>query len=110
MPDDGVAVEATTETATSLDEPHVISRHVTAADIDASPYFQETLKPQGIVDVAQYFLVRTPAHFSGFAVGRHQRQGIFTERELTLGDLLLPHLRRAVTISNVLDVHRIEHA
>ncbi len=78
----------------SLDEPLVASRQFTTAYIETSPYFQEWVKP-------------TPMHFSLFGVVRDERQGIITEREIELGKLLLPHLRRAVTISKVLDVGTI---
>jgi DNA-binding CsgD family transcriptional regulator/PAS domain-containing protein len=91
----------------SLDEPHVVSRHVPASYIETSPYFQEAVKPCGIVDMMLFFLIYEPTHFSGFGISRHERQGIFTEREIELGKLLLPHLRRAVTISNVLDARAI---
>src|SRR5262249_50482174 len=94
----------------SLDEPYVVSRHIPAAYIETSPYFQESVRPTGTVDIMQFFLMYEPAHFSGFAVGRHERQGIITDREIELGKLLLPHLRRAVTISKVLDVRTIEGA
>ncbi len=87
----------------SLDEPHVVSRHVPAPHIETSPYFQETAKPWGIVDMVTFFLIYEPTHFSGFGVSRHERQGIITEREL-------PHLRRAVTISKVLDARAIKGA
>jgi uncharacterized protein DUF4114 len=39
---------------------------------------------------------------------RHRRRARVRDREL--GGLLLPHVRRAVTISNVLDVQTIERA
>src|SRR5262249_15392999 len=94
----------------SLDEPYVASRHLTAAQIEASPYFQEWVKPAGIVDMMVCFLMRAPMYWSGFGVGRNERQGIITEREIELGKLLLPHIRRAVTISKVLDVRTIEGA
>jgi DNA-binding CsgD family transcriptional regulator/PAS domain-containing protein len=94
----------------SLNEPHVVSRHLSTAYIETSPYFQEWVKPAGIVDMMVFFLMRTPIHWSGFGVGRNERQGIITEREIELGKLLLPHLRRAVTISKVLDVRTIERA
>jgi len=58
----------------------------------------------------QFFLMYEPTFFSGFGVGRHERQGIITEREIQLGKLLLPHLRRAVTISKVLDARTIAGA
>jgi DNA-binding CsgD family transcriptional regulator/PAS domain-containing protein len=91
----------------SLDEPFVVSRHLTTAHIETSPYLQES-KGAGIVDFMQFFLVHEPRHFSALGVGRHERQGIITEREIELGKLLLPDLRRAVTISNVLDIRTIE--
>lgn len=55
----------------------------------------------------QLFLMHTPMHLCGLSVSRNERQGIITEREIELGKLLLPHLRRAVTISEVLDVRTI---
>src|SRR5258708_35135093 len=58
----------------------------------------------------QFFLMHTPIHLAGFGVSRHERQGIITEREIELGKLLLPHLRRAVTISKVLDARAIKGA
>lgn len=94
----------------SLDQPHVVSRHLPPAYVEASPYIRECWKPQGIVDVMTYFLMHSPARFSGLALGRHERHGIIGEREIELGGLLLPHIRRAVTISNVLDASTIERA
>jgi len=86
----------------SLDEPHLISRHDPASYIESPPYFQEAVKPSGIVDMVMFFLMYEPTHFSGFGISRRERQGIFTEREIEIGKLLLPHLRCAVTISKVL--------
>ena len=94
----------------SLDEPHLISRHLPRAYVESSPYIQECLKPHGFCDVITYFLLHTPTRLAGLAFGRHERNGVFTERELELGRLLLPHVRRAVTISNALDVNAIKHA
>jgi DNA-binding CsgD family transcriptional regulator/PAS domain-containing protein len=92
----------------SLDEPYVISRHIDATYFETSPHFHEWGKPLGMVDWMVFFLKSTPMHLSCFSGGRHERQGIITEREIELGKLLLPHLRRAVTISNVLDIRTIE--
>jgi PAS domain-containing protein len=71
---------------------------------------QECWTAQGIVDALTCFLMRTPERFSGLALGRHARHGVFTDREIEASGLLLPHLRRAVTISNVLDARTIERA
>ncbi len=91
----------------SLDEPHVVSRHFSPAYVESSSFFQEWQKPIGTVDSMHLFLMHTPAHHAGLGVGRNERQGLLTEREITLAKLLLPHLRRAVTISKVLDVRTI---
>ncbi|MPZ56694.1 MAG: hypothetical protein GEU91_09410 [Rhizobiales bacterium] len=94
----------------SLDEPYVASLELTPEYLECSPYVQNCLKPLGIVDLMHCFLMYTPSHYSELWIGRHQRHGVITEREVELGALLLPHLRRAVTISNVLDVRTIERA
>ena len=94
----------------SLDEPYVVSRHLSPAYIETSAYFQEFVKPTGTVDIMQLFLMHTPTHLASIGGARHERQGIITEREIELGKLLLPHLRRAVTISKVLDIGTIERA
>jgi DNA-binding CsgD family transcriptional regulator/PAS domain-containing protein len=94
----------------SLDEPFVASRRLTADYLERSPYVQRCLKPRGIVDIMHLFLVYTPSHFSELVLGRHLRDGPITDREIELGALLVPHLRRAVTISNALDARVIERA
>lgn len=94
----------------SLDEPWVASRHMSAADMEASAYYRDVLRPFGIVDVIQYFPLHTATRFSGLALSRDAQQGVITDRELELGGLLLPHIRRAVAINDVLDVRTIERA
>jgi DNA-binding CsgD family transcriptional regulator len=61
-----------------------------------------------MVDWMVLFLKSTPMHLSCFSGGRHERQGIITDREIELGKVLLSHLRRAVIISEVLDIRTIE--
>jgi DNA-binding CsgD family transcriptional regulator/PAS domain-containing protein len=94
----------------SLDEPFVASRQLSPDYLAGSAYVQRCLKPLGIVDIMHLFLMYTPTHFSEIVVGRHQQHGVISEREIDIGMLLLPHLRRAVTISNVLDARAVERA
>lgn len=95
---------------TSIDEMFVTSAHLSPDYIQASPYVEECLKPQGIVDIMHMFLMHTHRQFAEIGLGRHARQGVITAREIELGRLLLPHLRKAVTISDILDVSSIEQA
>jgi DNA-binding CsgD family transcriptional regulator/PAS domain-containing protein len=94
----------------SFDEPHLVSRHTPPTLLETSPYFREWLRPQGLVDIMTYFLLHTSSRLAGFAVARHESRGIITKREIDLASLLLPHVRRAVTISNVLDAGTIERS
>lgn len=94
--------------ALPADAPHVLSRHVPVAYQQTSPYIRDFLRPAGIVDIMQYFLMQTAARNSAIAFGRSERQGVVTDREIDIGRMLLPHVRRAVTISNILDAGRIE--
>ncbi|MEZ0170502.1 LuxR C-terminal-related transcriptional regulator [Microvirga sp. TS319] len=91
----------------SIDELFVTSVHLSSEYIRQSLYVEECLKPQGIVDIMHMFLMYTHRQFSEIGLGRHARQGIITEREIELGRLLLPHLRKAVTISGILDMQVI---
>lgn len=94
----------------SIDEMFVTSAHLSPEYIEASAYVEECLRPQGIVDIMHMFLMHTERQFAEIGLGRHARQGVITAREIELGRLLLPHLRKAVTISNILDVSAIEQA
>src|SRR5262245_15691636 len=93
-----------------MDHPLVTSRLSSPARYAASPFFQEWCRPQGYIDVVQINLIRTPTRISGLALGRHQSEGLIEERDIELMRLLVPHVRRAVTISNVLDAQAIEGA
>ncbi|MBY6240124.1 helix-turn-helix transcriptional regulator [Methylosinus sp. Sm6] len=91
-------------------EPFVASRILPREYVEASRYVRDCLAPQGLVDMAHLILMRQSAHFSELVLARHERRGVFADREFELSALLLPHLRRAITISNVLDARTIERA
>jgi len=90
------------------DGPHGVARHLSQSYLESSPYVENCLKPQGIIDIMSYVLVQTPARFGGLSVARDERQGIFTDDDIELIALLMPHVRRAVTISNLSDACTIE--
>src|SRR5262249_32894072 len=75
----------------------------------AGPYYQDAVS-LGFIDFIQTHLMRSPTRMSALGFGRHQSAGVFGDREVELMRLLIPHLRRAVTISNVLDAQAIETA
>lgn len=91
-----------------LDDPFVGRRDVSDEVWRSNRYYQEWGVPQGIVDIIALHMMRGPGHFAELGLGRHKSHGFITEREVRLMRLLAPHLRRAVTISNIIDMKSIE--
>ncbi len=87
-----------------LDEPFVCSRDVPGPAWHANGYFLGWAQPQGIIDVIDTILIRRPNRVASCALGRHEHFGPIGEREVQLTRLLAPHLRRAVTISDLIDM------
>jgi DNA-binding CsgD family transcriptional regulator/PAS domain-containing protein len=88
----------------SLDEPFVMRRDVPPPIIEANRYYREWGVPNGIIDAIQVFLIRTPERNAALALGRHKSAGPITDQEVRLLRLLAPHLRRAITISDLIDM------
>ena len=78
--------------------------------MDATRYHREWGQPQGLFDYMALYLIKTPTRLASLDVARHKDAGVFTNLEVRLGELLVPHLRRALTISNALDAATIEKA
>jgi DNA-binding CsgD family transcriptional regulator/PAS domain-containing protein len=91
-----------------IDEPQVRSRDVPRAVVEQSRMANEWGEPQGLVDTMALVLLNTPTRYSQLGLGRHRRVGPVTPREIALGRLLSPHVRRAATISDVIDLKTIE--
>src|SRR6185437_2400017 len=94
-------------TQESLDEPFVVSRRLSPEYCATSAYYHQVLREWGLVYVIQLMLITTPTRLAGVGFGRGERHGVITDREIRLARLMLPHLRRAVTITDVLDANAI---
>lgn len=87
----------------SIDIPFVSSRHMPEEVWAQSPYVAECLNPLGVCDVAHYFLIKTNNRFSEMVVFRQQQLDVLSDDEIALGNLLVPHLRQALTMSNIFE-------
>jgi PAS domain-containing protein len=70
-------------------------------------YFLEWWKPQRIHDVVNMFLTRDSSTVATVGLGRHESAGDVGDFEIAALRLLSPHLIRAVTIGNLLDVKSV---
>jgi DNA-binding CsgD family transcriptional regulator len=75
-----------------------------------TPLYLECSKPQGIIDVIQVTLDRSATGFAAFAISRHESVGYADADTRQTLRLLFPHLRRALLIGKVIDVHKVEAA
>lgn len=70
-------------------------------------YYVEWGKPQGIHDALNMFLTRDSSTVGTIGFGRHESAGHIGEFEIAATRLLGPHLTRAVTIGNLLDLKSV---
>jgi DNA-binding CsgD family transcriptional regulator len=92
----------------ALDQPFVLSRHIDPEVVSNSRFVREWCKPRAVADLMQLFLMHDAARFSGFGAAWSDSHGAVTDGEFELARLLIPHLRRAVLISDLLDLQTIE--
>jgi DNA-binding CsgD family transcriptional regulator/PAS domain-containing protein len=91
-----------------IDEPLSPSRDASHAAYMGNRMYREWARPQGLVDSVTVLVMRNHERLAEVGLGRHESVGLITNREIGLMRLLAPHLRRAVTISDLLDMKSIE--
>jgi DNA-binding CsgD family transcriptional regulator/PAS domain-containing protein len=87
---------------------------ISVADIVSHEEFRETLfykewvRPQGFVDVASAVLEKSATSYAAISVIRHERHGIIDDDARARMAVLVPHVRRAVLIGQVIELHKAE--
>jgi DNA-binding CsgD family transcriptional regulator len=91
-----------------LDEPMATSRLVSYEKSAATRYVREVSGPGGYVDSLQTVVLRNSRSIGLFATVRHESIGFCTDEDCAILGLLAPHIRRAITISDLLDLKTLE--
>jgi DNA-binding CsgD family transcriptional regulator len=78
--------------------------------LENSPYVRGLQSKYGIVDSVDLFLIAEPHRIAELGLSRHESAGYVTDRDLEVVRLLAPHIRRAVTIGDLLDMKTLETA
>ncbi|MEH3046262.1 helix-turn-helix transcriptional regulator [Sphingomonas adhaesiva] len=91
--------------AAPIEQPAVLSRMNPAVGDGTSDnrYYTEWRRPQGLIDTVAIGLIRDDTALAAASLVRHERQGPIAEADLERVRFFAPHLRRAVTISRLLD-------
>jgi DNA-binding CsgD family transcriptional regulator len=74
------------------------------------PFFTEWAEPAGYHDTATGVIMRTENLFGSFNMHTPPSRDLVGPKELAVVELLLPHVRRAVTISDLIDMRSIATA
>jgi DNA-binding CsgD family transcriptional regulator/PAS domain-containing protein len=93
-----------------LGEPIVQSQAVPQEIISTNRYYREWAVPKGLFDAVAVGLVRDRSMVGNAIFSQHESAGAIDEAQLGGLRLLAPHIRRAVTISNLFDLKTVEAA
>ena len=93
-----------------LEEPIVQSWAVSGSALKVSRFVTEWLEPQGVIDAVAIGLERSPRMVATLSFGRHNLAGAVTGAEVDGLRLMAPHFRRAIAISQLLELQSIAAA
>jgi DNA-binding CsgD family transcriptional regulator len=71
-------------------------------------YDREVGLPSGHIDSLCTVVANDATHFGLFGLIRHESVGVATDEDLEIMALLAPHIRRAITISDLLDLKTVQ--
>jgi DNA-binding CsgD family transcriptional regulator len=86
------------------------SELITFDDLHETRLYKEWMQPQGFVDFVGCLLDKSGASCIPVTVIRHERDGLVDDHARARMNLLVPHIRRAALIGNVIDLRTCEAA
>lgn len=90
-----------------IDTPVATLSHMSEAELQQTPFFQNWARPQGLREACITKFVHTPDRIGLMGCTTRANRGIITVEEQRFMTLLSPHLRRASLIGDLLDQTRI---
>lgn len=91
-----------------LDQPIHVIEYLGEDGWFNSKFYKEWCAPQGWCDGAGVHLAKTVNRYAVISISRSHEQGRFTKASLTRFGELGPHIRRAVTIADMLDARALQ--
>src|SRR5215470_15116248 len=89
-------------------QPLVLSPVIEEAGQGAQSIYAELTQPERISEAMQTVVMRQAGRLAVFGANRHEGTGTLTDDERAIMRLLVPHIRRAVAISDILDMKKLE--
>ena len=83
---------------------------IPADEFHTSRFYKEWAQPQGYGDPIFAVLDKSITTSAAIIVARHERNGMVDDETRRRMGLLVPHFRRAVNVSKIVDLHKVEAA
>jgi DNA-binding CsgD family transcriptional regulator/PAS domain-containing protein len=94
---------------TRVDEPIVLPRDLAPQiEVFTTPFYKDWAAPQRIHQVMEAVCLSETTRLGLFCITRQDHMGYFSEQQIDLLRHLAPHIRRAITISDLLDLKTVE--
>jgi len=94
----------------NVEELHQLVDFMPREEVCASRFGREWLRPQGYVDDLSCVIDKSATSCAVLTVVRHISVGFVDDEMRRCMALLVPHIRRAVLIGKVIDLHKVEAA
>jgi DNA-binding CsgD family transcriptional regulator len=93
-----------------VEEPVSVGDIIPHGEFRETRAYREWGQPQGLVDALNVVLDKAETSAAMFCVWRHERDGLVDDEMLRRMRLIVPHIRRAVLISRMIDLRAAEAA
>jgi PAS domain-containing protein len=93
-----------------VDEPYNIAMVMEPSQWLETRIYQEFGRPNGWLDSVGVTLLKTPSRFATLSVARHHDVGFAGPREIEIMRLLAPHLRKATSIADLIEMRELTSA
>jgi DNA-binding CsgD family transcriptional regulator/PAS domain-containing protein len=93
-----------------IGQPVAVSDLMPYSEFQETRFYNEWVKPQGMVDFVSAVLDKSATTAAMFGVFRYERDGIADDETKARMRLLAPHVRRAVLIGRLIDLKTAESA
>jgi DNA-binding CsgD family transcriptional regulator len=93
-----------------VDEPYNISMVMEPSQWLETRVYREFGRPNGWLDSVGVTLLKTPSRFATLSIARHHDVGFAGPREIEIMRLLAPHLRKATSIADLIEMRELTSA
>jgi DNA-binding CsgD family transcriptional regulator/PAS domain-containing protein len=93
-----------------VEQPIAVSDLMPYREFLETRFYREWAQPQGVVDFIAATLDKSATSVAMFSVFRHERDGVADDEARRRMGLIIPHIRRAVLVSRLIDLKTTEAA